>query len=599
MAVLLNSSNFNGRNGSHFELRLEYDLIQSQENNTSTITYYLKMKSKDGYSGSGATAIGYINSNQVGTFNSIGVNTTIIIGTRTETIIHENDGTKTISYSALIDTPWDLGDASVNGNLTLPKISRYPTLIGGQDFTDEGNPTLTFTNEGLFPVRVKLEAGGNTQLIIRDISQTAKSYTFDLTNEERNTLRALCPNSNTLNVTETVCAMNGNTELSASYKTYKMTIVNGNPVFNNFDFEETNNTIKTLTGSTTNNVINVNGYSNIKATISTTNKATAQKSADMVKYRFAIGDKSTDITYSSSASVNGTITGATNGTYNVYAIDTRNNSTLVTKQATRVIDYSTVSINKQTSSIQRDDNQVGENTILTLNGTFWNGNFGATSNAIQSVTYRFKKTNSSTWITGTTTITPTINGNSFSFTGLIASDNLDTTWDLDASYNIEVTVNDKLTSSTAEFILNSAIPTLSLDKNGVGVMCGYNSDLGGLLQVGGKIIDGGTMLWTNTSPTSEFSSQNITLSSDDYDMLLWICRRQNDNNLFTSPIISIKGFGCLFTGVSNGGDTRRRSVDYVDDTTYQVNIGVDSSGNTVNGALVPLYVIGYKTNLFS
>ena len=291
----------------------------------------------------------------------------------------------------------------------------------------------------------------------------------------KNQLRAKLPNNNTGTIRLGLYSTIGGST-NASYIDRTFSIVNANPTFSNFEFEDTNTTTLALTG---NNQYNVNGYSNIKATISTTNKATAKKSATMSKYRFAIGSNSVDINYSSSQEVSGTINKATNGTYNVYAIDSRNNSTLVTKLATKVIPYENIYINTVETNIARNNNQVGTSAILTLKGTFWNDTFGAVTNTIKSVTYRLKKTDSSQWINGTTTITPTINGNNFTFTGEIASDNQDTSWDLESSYNVEVTVTDELSTKTIILTLNSAIPTLSMDKNGVGIMCAYDSSKGG------------------------------------------------------------------------------------------------------------------------
>lgn len=126
MATLLNESNFNGQAGSYFKLSLEYDKVLNQNENNHTITYYLYFESFGGYSGSGSPATGYINGVSVGTTSSIGKNQRLLLGTKTEVISHNSDlnadGTKTVSYSALIDTPWTLQDASVSGTFVLPKI---------------------------------------------------------------------------------------------------------------------------------------------------------------------------------------------------------------------------------------------------------------------------------------------------------------------------------------------------------------------------------------------------------------------------------------------------------------------------------------------
>jgi len=113
-----------------------------------------------------------------------------------------------------------------NGWTGLTKINRYPVLNSGMNFTDRTNPTLNITAYGTYPLRVKLEAGGNTSLITRDLSsRNSQSYTIQLTDAERKLLRSKSADGKTLAVRETVCAMNGNTELSASYKDYTMTIV--------------------------------------------------------------------------------------------------------------------------------------------------------------------------------------------------------------------------------------------------------------------------------------------------------------------------------------------------------------------------------------
>ena len=396
------------------------------------------------------------------------------------TIKHNADGTcpEYGVYTAWWATFGGYGDTETS--VYAPKINRMATILTATDFNDEGNPTITFNNPGGFRINAKLEVG-STQIVRENIPNTG-SYTFNLTNAERTLLRQLCT-GNSMSVREVIATcLSGTTESLWSYLDKTMTIVNANPIFSNFTFEDINLTTLALTGDSS---VNVNGYSNTRATISTSNKAIAQKEASMIKYRYTNGTQTTDITYNDSSSVNGTINGTTSGTHNVYAIDSRNNTTLVTKLSSSVIEYQNITIDKQNSSILRNNNQVGQNAILTLNGTIWNNNFGLVTNSIKSVTYQLKKTDSSTWINGTTTITPTISNNTFTFTGQIASDNQDTTWDLEASYNVRVTITDELSSVTIDLILNSAKPTLSLDKEGVGVMGAYDTSLGGYLQVNG------------------------------------------------------------------------------------------------------------------
>ena len=193
------------------------------------------------------------------------------------------------------------------------------------------------------------------------------------------------PNSNTLAVKfviETVC--NGTKYYSTAIRT--ATLTNANPTFSNFTFQDTNSVTTALTGNNQKLII---GYSNLKTTISTSNKATANKGASMVKYRTENGGLSNEVNYSSSASVEMNIASAKAGTIVVKAIDSRGNITSVTKTAT-TISYAEIVI--QNMQIVRQ-NGIGTTADIIGNGTYTNVNFGAQTNSIQSIQYRVKPKN--------------------------------------------------------------------------------------------------------------------------------------------------------------------------------------------------------------
>ena len=111
-----------------------------------------------------------------------------------------------------------------NGWTALTKINRYPVLNNGSDFTDRTNPVLNITAYGTYPIRVRLEAGGDSR-VSRDLSsKNSQTYTLELTNEERKLLRSLS-NGKTLAVREVVAAVSGGQEVSWSFKDYTMTVV--------------------------------------------------------------------------------------------------------------------------------------------------------------------------------------------------------------------------------------------------------------------------------------------------------------------------------------------------------------------------------------
>lgn len=104
----------------------------------------------------------------------------------------------------------------------------------------------------------------------------------------------------------------------------------------------------------------------------------------------------------------------------------------------------------------------------------------------------------------------------------------------------------------------------------------------------------GTILWTNPNPTSSFASQDITLSSDDYDVLEIIYMTFSTNNQASSVKIP-KGYSTRVTTSLSSGTVYTREYTYNSDTSY--TIGSTSGGTAQN--LYPLYIIGYKTGLFS
>lgn len=400
------------------------------------------------------------------------------------TIYHNNDGSFPYTTQAFAINSYH-ANGEVSGAIYAPTIARYATITNATDFNDEENPTITYSNPAGNSVS-ELKAGiydtaGNVCYVeYKDVNKTGSSFTFNLSENERNNLRKAIVNSNSLRVRFYLrTTIGGNQYFSYVEKT--MTIVNANPKFTLFDFEDVNTKTLALTG----NKLNViKGYSNVKATIKSANKAVAQKYATMSKYRFACGDKSTDITYSASTDVNGTINGVPNGTFNVYAIDSRNNSTLVTKLANKTVDYKP--LEKGNITVNRN-NGVSEEVTLKINGKIDSVNFGAKTNSITYSKYRYKATKTPNW-SEYQDLKLTVKDGVFTFDGLIKGDTEKLGFDINNSYQIEVLVKDALSEVTFTATFGSGVPNIAFHKDGVGIMGMYDTTVGGLLQVAGQNI---------------------------------------------------------------------------------------------------------------
>lgn len=117
-----------------------------------------------------------------------------------------------------------------------------------------------------------------------------------------------------------------------------------------------------------------------------------------------------------------------------------------------------------------------------------------------------------------------------------------------------------------------------------------------------------TKLWENSSPNVSFSEQDITLSSDDYDYLIWFCIYYTGiSEVRLVSYIALKGYGLYIN--ASGDYTPNSSQYYVASFIREINRNSDTSfsvgncyvryGNstnrpTQNVTLVPLAVYGGK-----
>lgn len=271
-----------------------------------------------------------------------------------------------------------------------------------------------------------------------------------------------------------------------SEKVGTLNVVNSNPIFSNFTYQDTNNATTALTG---NNQIIIKGYSNVKGIISTANKAIAQNSATMSKYRFIIGDIQKEANYSSDSEVGITISKANNNVFNMYAIDSRGNSTLKTISPRTYKAYSNINI--KSAVAQRQNNGIGSSVVLTFAGDIWNNSFGSVQNEITSCIYKYKKTNSNTWLTGKTNIMPEVKGQSYSKSVLIKGDKGAEGFEVNSSYNVQIIIKDKLSTYTYELLIGTGTPGIAITAKGIAFFNMYDEQLGGAIQITGDLYVNG------------------------------------------------------------------------------------------------------------
>lgn len=337
------------------------------------------------------------------------------------------------------------------------------SITGANDFNDEQNPYLTFSRPSGLDVHVALEFAGHT---IRRDYVSGTSYTFNLTEAERTLLRQSAT-SNSLGVRYVVCTVENGSEVSWSWLDKTMTIVNANPVFTDFIFEDINPNSVALTG---NNQIFINKISKVKVTVPVANKMVALKEASPKRYEMTLGSTNS-VAYSDTNGVYAEFNNVETDNIFVTAFDSRNNKQPVNKKAT-ILPYSEPTFSNIKIGRQ---NGVGTVVDLSVSGNYSTTNFGEATNTILNVAYT--KDNGENWIDITDKFIFT-DGTFSSIAGAVLPD-----FELGTEYEVIFMVTDggivdgtnySLRSvSSAKQTINSGQPILDINKTkkGVGVNC--------------------------------------------------------------------------------------------------------------------------------
>lgn len=308
-------------------------------------------------------------------------------------IAHGTDGSKSVDVS-LTTAIYSQTTKTVDGTWTLDAIPRFATITAAPNFTDEDNPTITYSNPAgnsvsLLRACISLD-GTNDDVAYRDISKTGTSYTFNLTTAERDVLRAATTGSNSRTVKFYV-----RSEIGSSYEGSNLartfTIKNPKPTINP-TITDSNSTTVALTGDSSKLV---RYYSNAAITIG----AAAVKKATLESKKVTCGSKS--------LTADGTINAVESGTFTFTATDNRGNTTTLPVTPS-FVEYVKLTCNMGNSMPTTD----GAMTVK-VSGSYFNGSFGAASNTL-AVYYQYKVAGGS--YSGWKAMTVTKNGNAYTAT---------------------------------------------------------------------------------------------------------------------------------------------------------------------------------------
>lgn len=451
-------------------------------------------------------------SQSIGTSQKITHNSHTVLFNRTVSVRHGADGKKTIGVSAYIKHQ-KFNSSSHGFNVKLADIPRQANIVTAEPFTDEGTPSFTYNNlagDIVESIRagITLDAGilDNPIIAYRDVNRDEASFTFELTNEEREALRQATPNravTSAYYVLESVIA-------NVTYYSVvgvNLTIVNAEPIITGARYEDVNPTTRAITNPDFTQIIQ--GYSSINFYIDT---LTAQKYATLraitVKcFRSTITKYyNNPVTSDSNLDINlGTIDSSSDIVAEVTLEDSRGYKTTVNLPITMLA----WALPNAIITCARKNNFYSETDINV------NGNYSSLDNKNQlSLSFRYKERGSSAW-SNYITLTDEVTYTAY----------LDNTKEFD----IQVLVADLIGSVTYNLTLDKGVPIVLFDRlkksigvnkipevnNGIDAEGDIKTE--GNLEAGGNIS--GTKLFVDNISVSDISDQfTITKTSGNWSV---------------------------------------------------------------------------------
>lgn len=373
----------------------------------------------------------------------------VTLGTTIHRVNHNADGSKSCTITDVFNINATIDGSKVasiaaSGNITLDNIPRQATITSATDFTDTGTPSLQYSNAGGFTADAYLEfapVGSGTQIMRRNaITGKSGTYTFNLTDAERETLRAACTGVS-MPVRYVLRTIIGGEEYYSSLDR-NMSMSDAAPILGAVSYKDANATTAALTGD---------------------NQVIVQRQSDLqVSFGAATGQKGATITEYSATFAGVTKTASSVVTLDFGKVDVSSDMPLVfsATDSRGLKTSTTLTVNVEpwweptsTVTLARRNNFEPETHITA---TAWYASLDGKNEVTISAKYR-KAGSSDAWAT----------------VALANGVESTVTCERDYAYEWQITTADKLGSTTQNLTLGRGIPTFFIDtkKSSVGVNC--------------------------------------------------------------------------------------------------------------------------------
>ncbi len=453
-------------------LTCEWTSTANTSANTSSITAKVYLNG-NGYTTSSSYWSCIINGTTVTSNKRADIGGKTLLGTRTWTVNHNDDGTASVgisfSYSNGLNSSGTYTTKTGSGSATvrLDTIARGSSMSLSRSSATIGSDSITVNitrNSSAYKHKVKLILGDTTYLLAENVDT---SYTFT-------------PSMSYCNKITTA------TSGTATVKVETLTGTNGSWIAE---------TTKTLTLNVPSNVVPSVGIS-VVANNQTNGVSVAGKTTFTVKPVNANGSYGSTITsYSitggnlNSVSPNGAITDTLNAgdyTFVVKVTDSRGRTAEASKVET-VHAYSSPTISARAFRCNKDGTESSSGVYIAVNFSWEITNLANNNSNAKQYFIQYKTSSASSY---TTSVDWT---NLSSYSGSMTKV-LSQTFSTTSSYNVQLKVKDSFGTTTSTLSVSTISALLNIEKNGVGVGKIHEN---GALDVAGAIYMNGQPVMTS------------------------------------------------------------------------------------------------------
>lgn len=344
-------------------------------------------------------------------------NGSVSIASGSTQIEHNSDGTKSISYHAIVKSTSFGISGEISGTFALTTIPRASSVSGGSGNIG-GTTTISVSRASTsFTHTLKYAFGSLNGTIATGVGT---SYTWTIPTS----FYAQIPNAKSGTGTIYCETYNGSTLIGTKTTSFTATVTEASsrPTVS-ATLTDTNATTKALTGNAS-KIVKGKSTGQLVITSSVKNSATIK----------SVTVNGTNV--GTAASITKTYANISTASFTIVTTDSRgftNTSYVVTPS---YVNYVPLTIN---ANFFRPQPTTGE-VKLTYSGNYFNGSFGQVNNEL-SMTWDYKEKSSSEWLFGGW-ITPVIDGNTI----VQQTISLGTEFDYQKAYNFRAVIWDKLST---------------------------------------------------------------------------------------------------------------------------------------------------------